>query len=309
MERLRKTNNKILITGGFGYIGNEVIAKLYKKYNLYVNDFSTEAIKRFYPIWHKKVNYIHDDVCDLKCPDVDLVIHLAAEVGYVACDKNSKQAIHTNIRGTENISKFNKPTLFFSTGSVYGNQTEICRETNECDPQTLYSKTKKQGEEILLKNLNELVIYRPATAYGISYNTRNDLLIHNLSELAVVEKSISIFEPHAKRTFYHVKKIAACVEFTLENWSQFKNNTFNIGHESGNVTKKRIVDLIGENVDFEIFYKDNADPDKRDYEVDYSKLNKIWNNGKINLAKNIKSIVDYYYYQNCKGLEKNNVCS
>lgn len=304
---MRKSNSKILVTGGLGYIGNEVVGELLKNgIKVVVNDFDSVAKEKFLPLWSNRIEYIHDDVCELKCPeDVDMVVHLAAEVGYVACDKKSKEAIRTNIEGTKNVASFKKPTIFFSTGSVYGKVDEICTESTECNPQTIYAQTKKDGEEIIRANVSEYCIVRPATAFGLSYKTRNDLLVHNLIKVAVEEAKVTIYQSRAMRTIFHVSRIAQFVSHCLSNWKAFSCETFNLGHESGNISKKEILDCVREFVEFDLIYGEGIDFDQRDYFVDYNKLHHFWpNQSPMNLKKHFAQIVNHYQLSKTKLLKE-----
>ena len=128
---------KILITGALGYIGNQILKKVANKHEIYACDNSSEAIETYYPIWKDKVHLVPEDVCVVDSCGVDLVIHLAAEVGYVSCDKKPELAQKTNIEGTKRIASFELPTLFFSTSSVYGlvpNSSYVCDENFPCNP-------------------------------------------------------------------------------------------------------------------------------------------------------------------------------
>jgi len=286
---------KILITGALGYVGNEVLNRLTKKnFEIVANDNSKAAAERLCPIWRDKIEYIHCDVCELQCPaDVDLVIHLAAEVGYVACDKNSEIAKRTNIEGTKRVASFGKPVLFFSTGSVYGAALKkTFTESSPCNPQTLYSKTKLEGEAIIKKVPSCIV--RPATVYGMSYKTRHDLLVHTLVRSAVQEKKIRLFQPNAIRNIYNIKKIAEFVEYCIQNWHSCEGNIFNLGTESEILTKKEIVNKIAEHCDFNLELIKKSDPDCRDYNVSYRKLYDFWGNNEDKLDNNIEDIISYY---------------
>lgn len=287
---------KVLITGALGYIGNEIIKRLIsKKIDIYAVDRDHVSAERFLPLWigYNNFNYIHTDICNLKLFDVDLIIHLASRVGYIECDKYPDDAIQTNVEGTKVIASFNKPTLHFSTASVYGNLTEICTELSPCNPQTLYAKTKLKSEDII-KSIKNYCIVRPATAYGLSYKTRNDLLIHTLARLATHKKRIDLFQPDAMRTFYHVGKIADFASYWVDNPYLYDKQIINLGHQNCTVTKLTIINKIANYCDFDLEVVPGTDPDARDYNVDYSKFNNLYENNYDDLDLHIENIVKYY---------------
>lgn len=279
----------VLVTGALGYIGNEVIKKLLSTNTAII---AVDINDEFLHLWGDRIQYIHGDICDMACPkEADIVVHLAAEVGFLACDKNSDKANRTNIEGTRNVASWKKPTLFFSTGSVYGNLNETCTENSPCTPGSIYAKTKLEGESII--KTTEYCIVRPATAYGISYKNRDDLLIHNLTKLAL-QGSVELYQPNAVRTVYSVYKIAEFVSHAVSNWSLVRNKTLNLGNEAGTLSKKQIIDKINSLIDFSITIVDGCDPDGRDYKVDYSKLKEVWPNSEDKLDDYLQSIVDHY---------------
>jgi len=287
---------KILITGGLGYIGCELLYRL-KNTNIevIVIDNSSDAIlsrlgffTRFDNIKFKKY-----DICDDLSifTDVDIIIHLAAIVGYLICDQQPHETNRTNIDGVKNIAKLNKPTIFFSTGSVYGSIGDTCNETISPNPQTLYAETKLEGEKII-KMLSNYIIYRPATAYGLSFKVRHDLLIHTLCNDAVNNQHIKLYKPNVNRSFYSVHKLAELCEFSINNFDLLKNNTYNVGSINGNITKQELVDKIKQYIDVEIDLVKGEDRDKRNYNVDYSKLKNKWD--AMDESLNIKKIINYY---------------
>ena len=59
----------------------------------------------------------------------------------------------------------------------------------------------------------------------------------------------------------------------IEHWDRLQHDVFNVGHDSMNYTKKGIVDLLQKRLDFLVHYAEiGSDDDKRDYEVDYSRI-------------------------------------
>lgn len=291
---------RILITGAMGYIGTELLGRLSKQTHstIYALDNSVENLKfrsgsflRF-----PNIKFINGDVTDraqLKSlPRVDLIIHLASVVGYISCSETPKLALETNINGTQNIAKLNTPTIFLSTGSVYGEIGDICDESVDLNPQTLYAITKMQGEEII-RDIKHTIL-RPATAYGLSYKVRHDLLIHNLARIAVEKGEIDLYQPQAMRSFYSVQKIAELIEYICFNFNKFEGRTLNVGCESGNLKKIDIAKMIAKHTETNIVTRKGKDLDTRDYNVNYSILSNLWRDYEESIDSHIEQIVGYY---------------
>ena len=291
---------KILITGAFGYIGTELLDRLAKKNDLEIIavDNNTSNIRRSacYILRYPNVIIVNLDISDYNSiktlPKLDLIVHLAAVVGYNYCSLTPELANLTNVVGTENLALLDTPIIFVSTGSVYGEIGGVCDENVILNPKTLYAKTKLQGEEIVKKASH--TILRPATAYGLGFLVRDELLINSFIKAAVSDKKINLYQPNAKRSFYSVSKIAVLLDYTVYNFNKFEGITFNVGCESGNVTKLEICKAISEHVDFELNIIDGQDLDARDYNVSYQKLMKLWPNFDEDLRNNMSRLVDYY---------------
>jgi len=291
---------KILLTGALGYIGSEALLRFAQTpaVTVYAVDDDVEAIcnRGAYFMRYPNIKIINCDVTDLaqvqQLPTVDLIVHLAAKVGYLSSSSNPKLTKEINVKGVANIITLATPVVYFSTGSVYGQIGELCDETIAPNPQTIYAETKFRGEQ-LVKQV-EHVIFRPATAYGLSLKTRHDLIIHNLAQQAVAHGQLEIYQPAARRSFYSVQKLAELIEFACANYSVLKNNTYNVGCESGNVTKQQLLELLQQHVNFTCTRINGADADTRDYNVSYAKLKSVWPDYNETFAHKIPSIVEYY---------------
>ena len=290
---------KILVTGALGYIGTQFIYNMRKTdHTLMCIDSSQRALEQRLGIaleYNKNVIFKKYDVCDDLSifNDVDMILHLAAKVGYIDCDKHPEETNRTNIEGVKAICAMNKPTIFLSTGSVYGALSEPCVETLECNPATLYAKTKLEGEQIV-KQIDDWTILRPATAYGLSFKMRHDLLIHTLCHDAVKHGKIELYQPNAERTFYHVNDIANVLGYVVDNFDKFNKEIFNVGATQLNVTKRGIVEEIQKYIDIDVKIVEDEDKDKRDYYVDYSKQEKYI---KTDRPLDIENIIKYYQGQ------------
>ena len=295
---------KILITGGAGYIGTTLIPKLLNEnHKVTVLDCLLHNADALIPFFrHNNFSFIKGDIRDENIikeiiSDFDIIIHLAAIVGYPACRSNPELAYSTNVTGTKIISKYlskNQIIFFGSTGSNYGIVQDICTEDTPLQPLSLYGTSKTEAENILLNN-NECIAYRFATAFGISPRLRLDLLINDFAFKAVKQGYVVVYEKHFRRTFIHVEDIANSFLFGLNNLQQMKSNVYNIGSNNMNYTKEQICELIKLNTNAYIHYAEiGEDNDKRDYIVSYDKINKLGFDTKISIEDGLKEMIDCF---------------
>ena len=121
---------------------------------------------------------------------------------------------------------------------------------------------------------------------------RTDLLVNNLVYRAVKYKKIDLYEPEFRRNFIHISDVVKAIIFTIENFSKVNKNIFNLGLSSANLTKKELVEKIRKFLPQVKIYivKNNTDPDKRDYFVCNSKIEKIGFKADFSLENGIKEL-------------------
>jgi nucleoside-diphosphate-sugar epimerase len=292
---------KVLITGGAGYVGTSLIPQLLdKNYKVKVFDnltFGGDALLPFFR--NPNFEFEPGDVRNEKelesaTKNCDVIIHLAAIVGYPACRKNPSVAEEVNVGGTRNLSKSlskNQLVLFGSTGSNYGSVEDICTEETPLTPLSLYGQTKTLAEKILLEN-NTTIAYRFATAFGISPRLRLDLLINDFTYKAVKEGYLVVYEKHFMRTFIHVSDIGRSFLFGIENSGKMKNSVYNVGSDEMNYSKEQICNFIAKKTKAYIHFAEvGEDVDKRNYTVSYKKINSLGYVTKIGVEEGIDELV------------------
>lgn len=304
VPKLEGGKMKILVTGGAGYVGSILTPLLLSKgYQVRVLDNLMYGQSTLLPcFFDKKFEFIKGDIRDKAVvkkamSGIDFIIHLAAIVGAPACKKDERLAKEVNYQGTVNLQEARSPSqgvIFASTGSNYGSVEGICTEETRLNPLTSYARTKVDAEKKLMDSGN-VVVYRFATAFGLSPRMRLDLMVNDFTFQAVKNGSLLVYERWYKRTFIHVKDMAKSLVFALENFAQMANNIFNVGNESLNYTKEEIVRIIQKKVNYYLHFVDiGSDPDKRNYEVSYEKIRRQGFTTATSLEEGIEELIKGY---------------
>lgn len=171
---------KVLITGGYGFIGSFVAEKFYNEgHEVIIIDNMTSGNIANCKFRH--VSYIADvesTVCEtiFENHNVDVVIHLAAQINVVTSMENPYADTKSNILGLTNIlqlaAKFKvKKFIFASSAAVYGLNDQIpLNEEMPCQPVSPYGINKLLGEYYCTK-WNEIyqldtICFRFSNVYG-----------------------------------------------------------------------------------------------------------------------------------------------
>jgi len=295
---------KIFITGGAGYIGTTLIPILLGiGYEVTVYDILmfNNGDKLLIHMSNPNFNFIKGDIRneELLAKHIkghDVVIHLAALVGFPLCRESGEKKTHSvNTEGTNivirNMSS-DQYLLFGSTGSNYGEVTGICTEETELNPLSIYGRTKTIAETNVMDRDNSTA-FRFATAFGLSPRLRLDLLINDLTYKSYKESYAVIYESHFLRTFIHVKDIANVFVFAIDNHDKMRNNIYNVGSDKMNYSKKEVCELIKTELPNTYFnYAEvGEDADKRNYMVSYNKINELGFDSTITVTEGIKELI------------------
>lgn len=293
---------KILITGGAGYIGSTLAPKLLDLgHEVTVFDCLLHGGNPILPLFRKtNFNFVRGDIRNFDelqkaVEGHDLVIHLAAIVGFPACRINPLLAKEVNVGGTINvINAVGKevPIIYGSTGSNYGAVTKVCTEDSPLTPLSLYGETKTEAERLLMERGNS-VAFRFATAFGISPRMRLDLLINDFTNKCLRDGYLVVYEKHFMRTFIHVSDIADSFIFAIENIDDMRDNVYNVGSDTMNYSKEDVCKMIAKKTDAFIHFEEiGSDADKRNYVVSYEKIKQLGFSTKVGMQQGIDEIIN-----------------
>lgn len=274
----------VLVTGGAGYLGVMLVRRLLEGgHKVRCLDLMADDVPGFFSLTgllNERYEAIVGDVRDSSLlgramEGVDAVVHLAAVVGYPACDADAHSAHSINVDGTKAVAGATPPGVPFvlaSTCSVYGRATgRVCRESDPINPLTHYGRTKALSEEIVLDRSG--VVLRPVTAYGFSPRFRWDLLVHTMLHESFEKRHVKLFDPDAVRPFVYVEDLARALWFAVDNYSAMSGKIFNVGSDESTLTKleltQRIAGLTALNVELDA---SGSDPDGRNYRISFQRI-------------------------------------
>ncbi len=305
--------SKILITGGGGYVGSMLsTALIHMGHQVTVIDlmkYEKGSLNHLY--YNKNFKLIKKDVRDkslLKSlvKKNEYIIPLAALVGAPLCDKFKKDAISVNHKSIKTLvsicSKKNK-IIFLTTNSGYGvgEKNKFCDEKSPLRPISLYGRTKCDAEEEV-KRFKNSICFRLATVFGYSYRMRTDLLVNNFVFKSVKTKKLTIFEPHFRRNFIHIRDVVLGVNYAINNFNKLKSNIYNLGLSSANISKLMLAKKIQKKMKkLKIkIISNRKDPDKRDYFVSNKKIEKKGFKAKTTLEQGIEELITLFEVDNKK---------
>ena len=172
-----------------------------------------------------------------------------------------------------------------------GQKSKFCDENTPLNPISLYGRTKVEAEELISTHAN-YICFRLATVFGYSYRMGTDLIVNNFVETAVKRGKLEIFEPNFRRNFIHINDIVDAFLFSIKNFDKLKNNIFNLGLSSANISKISLARKIKKIIPKTkvIINKKGNDPDKRDYFVSNKKIEKAGFKAKVSLDEGIKEL-------------------
>ena len=297
--------SKILITGGAGYLGSVFTRNLLKNHevivydNLMYNQTSLVDLSN-----NSNFTFHYGDVREwskLKylVEQVDIVIPLAALVGFPLCEKDKDLATSINTTQIQNIVDVlsdDQMILYPNTNSGYGTRGEgMVDETNELTPISHYGRTKCEAEDYIINEGNG-ISFRLATVFGVSSRMRTDLLVNDFVYKLLTDRYITLFEHKFVRNFIHIQDVSRAFEYMIDNYYTFNNEIFNLGLSDENITKKQLVEKIQSHIpNTSVNYSDYyVDPDKRDYIVSNEKIEEAGWKPIFTLDDGIKELIQSY---------------
>jgi UDP-glucose 4-epimerase len=250
----------VLVTGGAGYIGHELVRELLsneqvskiviydnlsaRNYNLFLNHNFPQ----------KKISFIKGELLDSRklkkvITDIDVVYHLAAKVSNPQAATEAHAYEQSNNWGTaelvyaveeSNVSKF----IYVSSTSVYGSTQQLVDADYFPNPISFYGSSKLRGEAHVKRLFNKIQTYiiRSANVFGYSDGMRFDTVINRFMFDANFNGRIQIQgNGDQVRSFVHIEKITNVLHNLLKI-SDFPSGIYNL--IGVNLTVNQVAEVV-----------------------------------------------------------------
>ena len=243
---------KILVTGGAGYIGNELVYRLAAADNvdqITVYDNLTNGNYNLFLGSRKLANpaaitFVQGDILDTHklrklIDQADLIYHLAATVRSAPyADQDSHKFEQNNHWGTAELAYAieecgPKRVAHVSTLSVYGSGRVITSVDDPLNPESYYGISKLRGEKHMQRLADKMPVYvvRCANVYGYSKNLRTEAAINRMLFDAHFHNRLQIQGSGDQvRGFVSISRVVDCL-YQLAD-TQLSPGTYNLVDKS-----------------------------------------------------------------------------
>ena len=309
--------NRILVTGGSGFIGSHLCEFLLKKNNEVIcldNNFTGSKDNIKHLLENKNFEFIRHDVVDPIKLEIDQIYNLACPASPIHYQYNPVKTIKTSVFGTLNMLGLAKRVkarfLQASTSEVYGDPKEHPQKesyfgnVNPIGPRSCYDEGKRVAESLCfsykIQNNVDAKIVRIFNTYGTRMALNDGRVVSNFIIQALQNKPITIYGEGAQtRSFCYVSDLIEGL------YKMMERDNFSGPVNLGNPNESTILELANliiklTNSNSEIIFKElpENDPLVRKPDISLAKKELDWE-PEVNIVDGLNKTI-YYFKEKLK---------
>jgi nucleoside-diphosphate-sugar epimerase len=238
---------KILVTGGAGFIGSHLCARLLEEGHevLCVDNMITGSERNIAALRpHPRFTYLEQDVVEPFCFEAEAIFHMASPASPVGYMENPIETILVNSQGTYQMLtqalKQKAMFLYTSTSEAYGDPQEHPQRedywghVNPVGPRACYDESKRLGETLTMEyyrqfQLNTRIV-RIFNTYGPHSQMEDGRMIPNFITQALKNETLTIYGDGSKtRSICYVSDLVEGLMRAMF-WPQTAGEVFNLGN-------------------------------------------------------------------------------
>lgn len=259
---VQKDSRVVLVTGGCGYLGSQLIRDLAGRQDL--ENVTVRILDNMQRGYYQALmglpgdgayQFVAGDLLDpaimrLVLENVDAVVHLAAIVRTPMSFDRPTWVEQVNHWGTAHLLEYCLEAgvsrfIYASTTAVYGPGGPFA-ETDPCRPQGAYAQSKRQAEQSILATQERglpTTVLRFGLIYGLAPVTRFDAVANRFAYLAGVHAPLTVYgSGEQRRSLIHVRDASNAVCFALAHPELAEGRILNVVDKNTSVLE--LVDAI-----------------------------------------------------------------
>lgn len=301
---------RVLILGGFGFIGTNIINEMLNRGNYEIIVFELKNIKVYDSDLFDSISVYYGDFNNEKDYEIifnekkiDMVIHLISSTVPSNSNENIVYDINANLTNTINLLEIMKKhgvkKIIFpsSGGTIYGPINEKLKETYPTNPICSHGIIKLTIEKYIqlykyLHDINYLIL-RIANPFGEYHKSMQQGLINVVLRKILKGEKVEIWgSGEAVRDYIYIQDVVKIIVNLIDKGVM--NEIINIGSGEGHSIND-IVSIIKEEIGtFDLEYKDKKKHDLSYVVLDNEKLKSFINPTFIDLNE---AIIKTYLWQ------------
>jgi UDP-glucose 4-epimerase len=231
MGTISLKNKRVLVTGGLGYLGSNLLQALkLEQVDFFVLSRSAHGLSNYFGVDLTNRNAVQKVIEEVK---PDIIYHFAAKISRARDFDHYEEMVNVNVIGTLNvlraIQQLRCHFIFTSSSEIYGNNKSPFHEKMIPQPVSPYSLTKMQAE-VLIETFCKFhqipyTILRIFNFYGP--NMPEDFFIPQI--IAVLERNEDFIMTKGEQTrdFLYIDDVVAALLLAAKE-SNALNETFNV---------------------------------------------------------------------------------